>query len=642
MSLISTIIFRQSKVELQQRIVEKLDIINNLKIERIKSHFDNVNKSISQIEYNSELEDNFNSVVDLYSNDDNQRLKAQEAQKKLHNIFQTLEKTYSFNRLTLKSLDGITLVESHTNRNLEHNDSLLYKTNSHIFIDAQKGTEYSDIYHPQGREDEFYLTVLTPYFKNDFEKEPIAIICCEIPMKPIYQAVEDTTGLGNSGESILIKRNFNKMHFISRPRNFIGDFLKREYDIKKNVTDITVAQYSVSHKSSKNDFGLEVLDYDGTTLVDGAWNFINGVNWGIVTKIDHKESFTSINYLKAIIILLCSGILFFSVIIITIFVERFLTPIIQIRDNLVSLAKGEFPKRLEYEMSDEIKDTSTALNNLVDRLKNSTDFAQQIGTGNLNAQYYGQQSQDVLSSSLLQMQESLIRIQEENNRRKWATEGITIHGELFRKNHKDIKVLGDDFIRSLINYIKGVNGAVYIINHVGASNGLISLDDDSTYFELIGTYAYDIKDDTPKKFRVGQGLVGQCAKERKTLSVNDTSGSNHFIVSGLGKSIPSYIYCIPMILNNQVLGVVEITNFKGFPAYVIQFIETLGESFASSIMNVKSSLQTSNSLKEFESTTFQLLQEQEEVTSRYERALTEIKALKRKINMLEKSHEDLG
>ena len=129
MSLISTIIFHQSKIELQQRLIEKLNIINDLKIERIKSHFENVNKSINHIEFNSDLELDFLDVVHLYSSDPILKSKAEISRVKLEKVFSNLEKTYNFNRICLRSLEGYPLVESRKISNLLYNDSLLYKTN---------------------------------------------------------------------------------------------------------------------------------------------------------------------------------------------------------------------------------------------------------------------------------------------------------------------------------------------------------------------------------------------------------------------------------------------------------------------------------------------------------------------------------
>lgn len=639
MSTISFIIFSTTKTELQQRLTEKLQVINDLKIERIKSHFDNVKKSINHIEYNSDLDSYYLSIMNLDSPVDSLKSSAEQAQSRLLEEFESLEKTFSFNRIMLKSLEGSNIISTKEIKSLEYNDSLLYKTNSNIFLNAQKGFVYSDIYHPKGKEDQFYITVMAPYFKSNDKKEPMVIICCEILMNPVYSGISDTTGLGQTGETIITNRVGNKVHFISRPRDYIGDFLKIQFDLSAdNNKDLRVSQLSVSNKNEKHGIGFELKDYKDN-IVDAAWAYIPEINWGVITKIDHKESFTSIQYLRGIIVLLCSGILFFSVIIITIFVERFLTPIINIRNNLVSLAHGQFPKNLDYDMSDEIKDTTTALNNLVERLKNSTDFAKRIGSGDLNAKFHGDQTQDVLSKSLLSMQESLKNIDEENDRRKWATEGLAIHGELFRRNNSNLKNLGKSFIQSLIQYVNGVHGAIYAVSHVSSGSGVILLDEDSIFFELIGTYAYDIKEDSKKRYRLGQSIVGQCAKEKRTVKIENSPENFTSISSGLGKANATHIVCVPMLVNKQVMGVVELSNFTAFPDYVIEFIEMLGEGFASAVLSVQSSFQTQDTLKEFENTTSELLQKDEDLTIRYKNALTEIKVLKTKLNMLERNQE---
>lgn len=634
MGTISITVFRTSKNEMQERLIEKLHVINNLKTERILSHFERVNSSINHIEYNSNLGEHIDAVLNLYSDNDSLLASALEAKSVLETEFKSLEKTFGFHRISLKGLDGSDLISSRVVKNLSTNDSLLYKTNSNLLIDARKKIVYSDIYHPRNREDRLFITVMAPYSSGDQNNTKVdAILACEISMNEIYKGVTDTTGLGVSGETILTKRIGNQVHFISRPRDYIGDFLNQKSNLTEGKDQLTASELSVFDKSERRGFAFEVKDYKNVD-VDVAWSYIPQIDWGIMTKINHSEAFTSIKKLQAIIIFLCVGILFFSIIIITIFVDRFLTPIINIRNNMVRLAKGQFPKRLTYEMSDEIQDTTMALNNLVKRLKNSTDFARRIGEGDLNAEYHGNNDQDVLSKSLLNMRKSLRNIESENELRKWATEGLALHTELFRKNNESLELLGKQFISSLIQYINGVHGAVYCINHLDSLTETPS-DRHHSYFEIIGTYAFDLKEGTPTLFAFGQGLVGEAAKEMKTLTFNGVPDDFLVIGSGLGKSKATFIACIPMIVNNRVMGVVEIADFKPLEPHVIQFVEMLGENFASTVLHVKVAEQTQQTLKEFEANTLHLKQKELDLQERYDRALNEINHLKKQINRLE-------
>ena len=644
MTTISLVVFNFSEKKFSEHHKEKLGIINDLKKKRITNFFDHIQESINHVEYHTGLDEELKAVIHIDSDNDTLKAEALKAQAKLKYEFEILEKTFNFHRIMLKDLYGNPLVSTKTNKNFKAIDILLYGSDNGLFKDARNGYQYTDVYHPENKRDDFYITIFAPYFKDEDKKKPIAIISCEVSMNEVYQTVYDTTGLGENGMTVLMKKVSSNVHYVSKPsRTYTKDFLQGKCI---PVKDHEFAwQLCTSGKATHNKFKADVEDLAGEDIteikkidnVDLVWSYIPNIDWCIMTKMKHKDAINASKYLQVIIILLCIGILFFSVIIITISVDRFLTPIISIRDSMVELASGEFPKKLNYELNDEIQDTTIALNNLTTRLKGSTDFAQHLGKGDLNAEYFGSQNKDVLSRALINMQNSLREIEEQNQRRKWATEGLAIHSELLRKNSDHLELLGEKFISSLVNYIDGVHGAVYSISHIGSSSGLISLEEDSTYYELIGAFAYDLKEDNPKKISNGKGLVGQCAKEKRTIEVKNTPHDYLMITSGLGKANVTYITCIPMIVNTQVMGVVELTNFKPFEPHVISFIETLGENFASAIMTVKLSEQTQETLKEFEETTSSLLEKESELQHRYERALKEIENLKILINKLERN-----
>lgn len=634
MSIISLVVFNYSKNEINERHVEKLTIVNELKNQHVNDHFAQIKENIKHIEYDFGIEQDLSTVIYLHDEIDSLRENALKSQLKLQHEFEVLEYTFGFHRIMFKSLDGNPLVSTEKHKNLNEIDSLLYLTNSHLFLDSRKKTVYSDIYHPSNKEDDLYVTVMTPFVPSG-KIEPIGIIACEIYMSDVFSAIQDSVGLGGNGETLIAKRlESPSVKLLKKPKDYTGDLDKLTYSLTGNSKNFNSVQLSVSDKEAKNRFVSNILDFNNKE-VDMVWSYIPELNWSIFTKMDHLAASRSIQYLRAIIILLCIGILFFATITITIFVDRFLSPIIKIRDNMSDLASGLFPQKINYVMKDEIQDTTNSLNELVERLKNSTDFAQKLGKGKLDVQYLGTGEQDVLSIALLEMQESLLELEKQNGLRKWATEGLAIHGELLRRNNDSIYKLGDKFIRSLVNYVDGVHGAVYSISHIGSSSGLISLEDDNTYFELIGTYAYDLKEDNPRKIFSGKGLVGQCAKEKRTVLVENTPHDYLMISSGLGKASVTHVICVPMIVNTQVMGVVELTNFKAFEPHVIEFIETLGESFASAVMTVKLSEQTQETLKEFENTTSELLEKESELQVRYERALKEIERLKTLINKLE-------
>jgi len=68
----------------------------------------------------------------------------------------------------------------------------------------------------------------------------------------------------------------------------------------------------------------------------------------------------------------------------------------------------------------------------------------------------------------------------------------------------------------------------------------------------------------PKKFKTGESLPGQVAKNKTILNISNIPENYINIFSGLGKSSPKYMLFIPILYNNKTIGVIELASFKSF------------------------------------------------------------------------------
>ncbi len=66
---------------------------------------------------------------------------------------------------------------------------------------------------------------------------------------------------------------------------------------------------------------------------------------------------------------------------------------------------------------------------------------------------------------------------------------------------------------------------------------------------------------------LGEGIVGQCARERKPILVTEVPEDYVEIASGLGKAPPRNIAVYPMFFEDQVRGVIELGSFHEFTPY---------------------------------------------------------------------------
>jgi PAS domain S-box-containing protein len=326
-----------------------------------------------------------------------------------------------------------------------------------------------------------------------------------------------------------------------------------------------------------------------------------------------KDSFQALQQL----ILWLALSLVFSVILIGVITTRALVaPTNYLKNIILQMGKGILPKERIKEGQDEIGEMSGALNILVSSLKRISEFALKIGEGNFQSQFEPQSKQDVLGNSLILMRNNLKEASEaeekrkkEDSHRSWAAQGLAKFSEILRQNNDNMQEFSFAIISNLVKYLGITTGGFYIINDE-------SIED--TYIELTACVAYNRKKYLQKRIEIGVTLVGQCVQERETIYLTDIPGDYIKITSGLGVDNPKSLLLIPLKVNEDVFGVVELASFEPFEQYQIEFIEKLSESIASTISSVKISVNTAKLLAESREKSERLAQQEEEVRQNIE------------------------
>ncbi len=114
----------------------------------------------------------------------------------------------------------------------------------------------------------------------------------------------------------------------------------------------------------------------------------------------------------------------------------------------------------------------------------------------------------------------------------------------------------------------------------------------------IASYGYRSRDSVPDVFGFGEGLVGQAAVARHTIRVSEVPRDYVRISSGLGEAPPLEIAILPVLFEEQVLGVVELASFTPFTQVHMQFLEQLMEIIGVSLNAIIASSRTQSLLVE--------------------------------------------
>jgi methyl-accepting chemotaxis protein len=298
----------------------------------------------------------------------------------------------------------------------------------------------------------------------------------------------------------------------------------------------------------------------------------------------------------------------------------------------LSLGNIEFERITDHERSDEIGEMERSIETLSNGLLEALRFAKEIGSGNLKATFTKLSEQDVLGQTLLDMRQSLqdtanelAKKQEDDRIQRWSTENNGKLMDIIRRSSESVKKMGYEVISFIIDQVGACQGAMYILRDNDASD---------IYYELVSAVAYDRKKLIHSKIRPEEGLVGRCAFEKLTIVLTDIPENYVTISSGLGDSNPNCIILIPLVANDQVLGVLELVSFNKFKPYEIAFLEKASETIASTINSIKITQRTAVLLRQSQEQAEVLSQQEEEMRQNIEEMhATQEEAQKRENDM---------
>jgi PAS domain S-box-containing protein len=131
-------------------------------------------------------------------------------------------------------------------------------------------------------------------------------------------------------------------------------------------------------------------------------------------------------------------------------------------------------------------------------------------------------------------------------------------------------------------------------------------------------YAWDKKKFLNQQIHKGEGLAGQAWQEGDIVYLTEVPQNYIRITSGLGDSNPTSVLIVPLKVNDEVYGVVEIASFGEFQDFEKEFVQKVAESIASTISSVKINARTQRLLEESQEMTEQMRAQEEEMRQNME------------------------
>ncbi|WMN06657.1 PAS domain S-box protein [Marivirga arenosa] len=358
---------------------------------------------------------------------------------------------------------------------------------------------------------------------------------------------------------------------------------------------------------------------DGTATIESSKESLEKKYTAFIKKhIDVKELIDEINLaeeesetfnviLLFIYIFLLAGFLYW------VLKYLILGPIYEISLSARELAKGNLSEKINYQSRNELGYIAQNINSMADVLQNATEFTTKIGEGNLDAEYKGLKDDhdNSLATSLLQMRSKMQESAKADKERSWVNEGLAKFADILRNNNDNIQELSYQIISNLVKFMEVNQGALFVLTEPQDEN-------EKPKINLESAYAYERRKRIKKEIAIGEGLVGQSVQEGDKIYLTEVPKDYIEIKSGLGETLPRCVLIVPLKINEEIKGVVEIASIQPIPQYRIDFVEKLGENIASTLANARTNERTKKLLIESQEMTEQMRSQEEEMRQNME------------------------
>jgi signal transduction histidine kinase/CheY-like chemotaxis protein len=171
------------------------------------------------------------------------------------------------------------------------------------------------------------------------------------------------------------------------------------------------------------------------------------------------------------------------------------------------------------------------------------------------------------------------------------------------QGQKDLLTVGKLILSELAPVVSAQTGIFYIMDSEAPEPEL----------RLLASYAFTERKHLSNRYRLGEGLVGQCALERQPILLTNVPSDYIQISSGLGQAVPMNIIVLPILFEGKVKAVIELASFQGFNPTHEGFLVQLAESIGIVLNTIKANTLTEDLLKQSQSLASELQNRQDEL-----------------------------
>jgi signal transduction histidine kinase/CheY-like chemotaxis protein/HAMP domain-containing protein len=235
-----------------------------------------------------------------------------------------------------------------------------------------------------------------------------------------------------------------------------------------------------------------------------------------------------------------------------------------------------------------------------------------------------------LKDSINAMVRSLRETVQASQDQDWLKTNLASIGSMLQ-GHRDLEVVAELIMEELAPLLAAQHGTFFLTEDWSGDRRL----------RLIAGYGVSADKDAPIQYRIGQSLIGQVAKSKRPIVVDEIPQGYIRISSGLGEATPTNLAIMPIMFEDQVLGVVELASFTKFTPIKVAFLEQLAETLGISVNAIIANSRTDALLEESQHLTAELQARSSELQARSEELQQSNADLEDKAELLAAQKQDI-
>jgi HAMP domain-containing protein/CheY-like chemotaxis protein/signal transduction histidine kinase len=238
------------------------------------------------------------------------------------------------------------------------------------------------------------------------------------------------------------------------------------------------------------------------------------------------------------------------------------TQVRAIAEVATAVTKGDLTRSIQVDARGEVAELKDNINTMIDNLRLTTDRNTE---------------QDWLKTNLAKFTNML-------------------------QGQRDLATVGRLLLSELTPLVNAQLGVIYQVTS-----------EEEPGLQLLAAYADDGANGHPEHLMMGEGLVGQCAADKRRILISEMPAHAAPIGSALFRAVPRNVVVLPVLFENQVKAVIELASLSEFTQSQTMFLEQLTTNIGIVVNSIEATMQTEGLLKQSQQLAGELQAQQREL-----------------------------